>query len=68
MGAKLAPAGAISGMARKPREEFSGAVHHVFARGNRSRDLVCDQDRAAYLALLGQVVARHALAVAWPTA
>jgi putative transposase len=46
-------------MARKPREEFSGAVHHVFARGNRKQKIfVCDEDRRLYLDLLAQVVRR----------
>jgi putative transposase len=46
-------------MARKPREEFPGAVHHVFARGNRKQKIfLCDADRLLYLDLLGQVVAR----------
>jgi putative transposase len=46
-------------MARKPREEFPGAVHHVFARGNRKQKIfVCDEDRRLYLDLLAQVVRR----------
>ena len=46
-------------MARKPREEFPGAVHHVFARGNRKQKIfLCDTDRRLYLDLLAQVVAR----------
>jgi REP element-mobilizing transposase RayT len=46
-------------MARKPREEFSGAVHHAFARGNRKQSIfLCNQDRLLYLHLIGEVVAR----------
>jgi len=46
-------------MPRKPREEFSGAVHHVYARGNRKQKIfVCDEDRRLYLDLLAEVVAR----------
>ena len=49
----------MSGMARKPREEFAGAVHHVFARGNRKQSIfLCNQDRGLYLHLLGEVVRR----------
>jgi putative transposase len=47
-------------VARKPREEFAGAVVHVYARGNRKQRIyVDDVDRETYLALLGQVVARQ---------
>jgi REP-associated tyrosine transposase len=46
-------------MARRPREEFPGAVHHAFARGNRTQSIfLCNQDRRLYLHLLGEVVAR----------
>jgi putative transposase len=46
-------------MPRKPREECPGAVHHVYARGNRKqRIFLCDEDRVLYLALLGEVVCR----------
>lgn len=46
-------------MARKPREDVDGAVHHVFARGNdRRRIYLDDVDRETYLRLLGRVVAR----------
>jgi REP element-mobilizing transposase RayT len=46
-------------MARKPREEFPGAVVHVFARGVRKHPIyVDDVDRLSYLILLGQVVSR----------
>jgi putative transposase len=47
-------------MARKPRNEFPGAVMHVFARGVRRHAIyVDDVDRHSYLALLGQVVVRQ---------
>lgn len=47
-------------MARKPREEFPGAVVHVYARGNRKQRIyVDDEDRVAYLRLLGQVIVRQ---------
>ncbi|HEX8742305.1 MAG TPA: transposase [Thermoleophilaceae bacterium] len=44
-------------MARKPRDELAGGVHHVWARGN-ARGLVFrdDRDRRTYLALLARVV------------
>jgi putative transposase len=46
-------------MARKPRDEYPGAVHHVFARGNRKQKIfLCDTDRLLYLDLLAQVVRR----------
>jgi putative transposase len=51
----------MSGMARKPREEYSGAIVHVYARGNRrQRIYVDDVDRHSYLDLLGHVVVRQA--------
>jgi putative transposase len=47
-------------MARKPREEFPGAVVHVYARGNRKQVIYADDvDRESYLVLLGHVVARQ---------
>jgi putative transposase len=47
-------------MPRRPREEFPGAVHHVFARGIVRRSIfVDDDDRRAYLGLLGTVVIRQ---------
>jgi putative transposase len=47
-------------MARKPREESPGAVHHVFARGNDRIDIYRDDhDRRLYLALLERVVLRQ---------
>jgi putative transposase len=46
-------------MARRPREEFEGAVHHVFARGNDRRLIVLDDaDRRRYLAMLAAVIDR----------
>ena len=54
------------GMARKPRVELAGGVHHVFARGNcRQLIYLNDADRGAYLDLLACVVVRkrwHCLA------
>jgi putative transposase len=46
-------------MARELRNEEAGAIHHVFARGNR-RQLVFlnDGDRRIYLAMLRSVVER----------
>ncbi len=47
-------------MARKPRNEFPGAVVHVFARGVRKHAIyVDDVDRHSYVLLLGQVVLRQ---------
>lgn len=44
-------------MARKPRIEFAGAVHHVWARGNDRRIIFRDdRDRRTYLWLLGSVI------------
>jgi REP element-mobilizing transposase RayT len=44
-------------MARKPRIEMKGGVHHVFARGNDRRTIYFDDvDRHEYLRLLGRVV------------
>jgi REP element-mobilizing transposase RayT len=44
-------------MARRPRQELAGGVHHVFARGNNKQDIyICDRDREVYLATLGEVV------------
>jgi REP element-mobilizing transposase RayT len=46
-------------MPRVPREEESGAIHHVFARGNRrQRVFLDDRDRRRYVALLHKVVER----------
>jgi putative transposase len=51
---------AICGVARKPREEFPGAVVHVFARGVRKHAIyVDDVDRHTYLLLLERVVVRQ---------
>ena len=47
-------------MARKPRQEQAGAIHHVFARGNRRQLIYLDEaDYAIYLTLLARVVARQ---------
>src|SRR3712207_4617377 len=44
-------------MARKPRVEFAGAIHHVWARGNDRRAIFRDdRDRLTYLRLLGRAV------------
>jgi putative transposase len=47
-------------VARKPRNEFPGAVVHVYARGVRKHAIyVDDVDRHSYLLLLAQVVVRQ---------
>jgi putative transposase len=47
-------------MARKPRQEVPGGVHHVVARGNaQQRIFLSDRDRALYLSLLARVITRH---------
>jgi putative transposase len=44
-------------MPRKPRIEFAGAIHHVWARGNDRRVIFRDEpDRQTYLRLLARVV------------
>lgn len=44
-------------MPRYPRPEEEGAVHHVFARGNRAAAVfVDDEDRQRYMRFLGRVV------------
>jgi putative transposase len=46
---------------RPPRQEVAGAIHHVYARGNRQqRIFLDDRDRLTYLRLLGAVVADQA--------
>jgi putative transposase len=41
-------------MGHPPRHEEPGAIHHVFARGNRQQAVfVDDEDRHTYLAILG---------------
>src|SRR4051794_18508733 len=58
-GARNALSGPIGGMARRPRCEEAGAVHHVFARHNEQRLLFRDDvDRRRYLAGLALVVGR----------
>ena len=48
------------GVARRPREEEDGAIHHVYARGNRAVEIFLDDvDRRRYLRLLGDAVGRH---------
>jgi REP-associated tyrosine transposase len=47
-------------VARKPRVELAGGVHHVFARGNGRQDIYLDDvDRHSYLFLLGRVIAKQ---------
>jgi putative transposase len=47
-------------MGHEPRQEADGAVHHVFARGNRRQEIyVDDADRRTYLAMLRAVTRRH---------
>ena len=47
-------------MPRRPREEHEGAVHHVWARGNRKELLfIDDHDRLTYLRLLAKTVAHY---------
>jgi putative transposase len=48
------------GMPRGPRGEEAGAIHHVFARGNRRETVfIDDNDRATYLAMLRAAVRRY---------
>ena len=50
----------MDGMPRKPREEVAGAVHHVYARGNRQQVIYRDDvDRRRYLWILESVIARQ---------
>jgi len=47
-------------MARKPRVEKEGGVHHVYARGNGRQSIFFDDaDRASYLRMLARVVTRQ---------
>jgi putative transposase len=47
-------------MARKPRVELAGGVHHVYARGNGKQLIyLSNRDRRVYLSLLGEVVVRQ---------
>jgi REP element-mobilizing transposase RayT len=47
-------------MARRPRSEFPGAIHHVTARGNdRARIYRGDADKAQFLAMLGWIARRQ---------
>jgi REP-associated tyrosine transposase len=47
-------------MARLPREDVPGAIHHVTARGNRKQLIYLnDEDRELYLLLLAQTVKRY---------
>jgi putative transposase len=47
-------------MARPLRIEYSGAVYHVTARGNARESIYKDdEDRKAFLGILGKVIERH---------
>jgi len=47
-------------MARPLRLEFAGALYHVTSRGDRREDIyLTDDDRNAYLEILGKVCARY---------
>ena len=47
----------LTDMARRPRDELPGGVHHVYARGNRRQPIfVDDDDRKTYLGLLGATI------------
>jgi REP-associated tyrosine transposase len=47
-------------VARKLRNEFAGAIVHVYARGSRQQNIyVDDSDRRLYLSLLGRAIRRH---------
>jgi putative transposase len=47
-------------MPRQPREESEGAIHHVYARGNRSAPIFLDDgDRQRYLRLLGRGIRKQ---------
>jgi len=44
-------------MARKPREDVAGAIHHVYARGVRKQAIYRDRvDHVSYLFMLGDIV------------
>jgi putative transposase len=50
----------MTGMARPPREELAGGIHHVYARGNAKEAIYRDDaDRERYLVILGKAVVRH---------
>lgn len=47
-------------MPRRPRAEEAGAIHHVYARGNRSQPVFMDAaDRRRYLRVLAAVVEKY---------
>ena len=47
-------------MARPLRIEFAGALYHVTSRGNARADIFfTDDDRHAFLAILGKVCGRY---------
>jgi REP-associated tyrosine transposase len=47
-------------MARKPRAESPGVIHHVVARGNAGQEIVRDDvDRRAFMSRLASTIERH---------
>jgi putative transposase len=47
-------------VARKPRQEVEGGVHHVVARGNGKQTVfLADRDRVFYVSLLARAVRRY---------
>jgi putative transposase len=51
--------GSFTGMARKPRVEYAGAVYHVMSRGDRQRDIFRDDhDRIVFMDTLSEVCER----------
>ena len=47
-------------MPRAPRFESPGAIHHVYARGNRKQAIYLDErDRLTYLKIFGVVIVDH---------
>jgi len=47
-------------LARPLRLEFAGALYHVTSRGDRREDIyLTDNDRNAYLEILGEVCERY---------
>jgi REP element-mobilizing transposase RayT len=48
-------------MARMPRVEFDGALHHLLCRGDRREAIFLDdKDRKIFLATLGEICQRNA--------
>ena len=51
-------------MVRQWRIEFEGAYYHVLFRGNKRRDIFCDdKDRRYFLAVLGKMAKRFAVEI-----